>query len=154
LKRLLAPLGLAAALALVAPTGSLGIIGTDYEGDVGGDLATLIAFNVVKKDSGKKVKGVLLDGLPYECEADPSGSTEGIKVIGSFKVENREFAGKREAVENPILDPTAKVTGKLKRDGTAQGTIRVRGELADAGSDCSTGTLDWAAEKTGFGRIR
>jgi hypothetical protein len=106
-----------------------------------------MGFNVVKTDAGKKVRGMLLDGLPYECEEEPAGATEGHRVLGSFKVQNREFGGTRDAVDAELVDPTAKVTGKLKPGGKAKGTIRLKGAIAGPGSDCDTGRLEWKALK-------
>jgi hypothetical protein len=140
-----AVLGLALVAALL-PASALAVV-HDYSGSIDGQIDQIIAFDVVKKDSGKKVKHMVLEAVPYTCDGDPPGETEPMQVAGSFKVSHRKFSGKNELKPLTQIDPTAKVTGKLDHGGEATGTIRVSGELAGPGSDCHSATLDWEASK-------
>ena len=136
------------AAAAVIPTAALALFQRDYWGQITGDPTSEIDFNVVKTNSGKKVKRMIFNGLSYECESAPSGEVEDfMKVTGSFRVSHGEFSGRREVKPLTEIDPTARVKGEFSPGGVASGTIRVKGELAGPGSNCDTGTLDWTAAK-------
>ena len=63
-----------------------------------------------------------------------------------MRVRNREFEGHGDWV---ILgyDPKGRVTGKFHRNGVVVGTFKIHGELAGAGSSCTTGLQSWRATK-------
>ena len=119
-----------------------------HSGEIEGDPSSLIAFDIIKTDfSGRRVSNMVFEKAPYTCESDPSGQTDPMDVKGSFRVRHHEFGGTRELDPNATIDPSAKITGKLKDGGKVVGTLRVKGELAGTGSDCHSATLDWAAQK-------
>ena len=135
------------ALVLAVPALAFAVSHT-HSGEIEGDPSSYIAFDLIKTDfSGKRVANMVFSKAPYTCESDPSGQTDPMDVKGSFKVKHHEFGGTRELDPDAIIDPSAKITGKLKDGGKVVGTIRVKGELAGPGSDCHSATLDWAAEK-------
>jgi hypothetical protein len=50
-------------------------------------------------------------------------------------------------VDEPFVDPQAKVTGEFITPHKVKGTIKVSGELAGAGSDCHSAKLTWKAQE-------
>lgn len=120
----------------------------DYTGHVKGEPTEFVGFFVKHTQSGhRKVVGFTVSQIPYTCSDAPSGTTAGWKFTERMRVRSdRTFEGKGDWVELP-LDPTGRVSGKVRKGGVAVGDFKLRGELAGAGTHCHTGLLDWRATK-------
>jgi hypothetical protein len=145
MKRFVLVLTATAFLAL-APLSLAILLGGEYQGGIKDDPDSSIGFD----RTGGKVKKVVLSGIDYKCEEGLPGETPGVKVLGSFKVdENGRFGGTAQSI---ILgfDPKAVLDGRLKRGGSAHGTIKLSGELDpddQPGIKCKTGEQKWTAEQ-------
>jgi hypothetical protein len=137
-----------AVVALCATTSASAFsLNFDYQGSVGGGLNNL-GFNVVRTQSGsRKVQKFTLTSLPITCsDSLDTVSSGGFELHGSLKVNHRRFSGKGDW-STTAADPSGSVEGKLRRNGTAVGTLKLRGELAGPGTHCHTGGLDWTAAR-------
>lgn len=137
-------------VAAIPDVPAFGIFASDYAGHIKDDPTTDVAFSAKRTEAGtRKVTGFIADRVTFECEADPPGRTDPLRIKGKFPVEHGEFSGTGEAVGIPA-DPTGKVKGELLPGHKARGSVRLFGELGGMGSDCDTGWQDWRAEKTDF----
>ena len=137
-------------LALLGPAVAIGFFAGDYAGNVKGDPQAEVFFEVKRTDSGRKVKHFISEDVDFTCTVGTPGETEPMEILATFPVRDRRFKGKGEAVLIGA-DPFGKVTGRFKRNGVAVGTLLLRGELdGNPGSQCTTGFVEWRAEKTDF----
>jgi hypothetical protein len=145
-KRFLLSICVCGVLAALAAPASFGFAANfDYIGQVNGEPGTYVGFFLERSATGKKrVEGFTVTGVPYDCRDAPSGITTGWSFEPRMRVRSRRFEGRGEWVGLP-LDPIGAVAGKLRRGGVATGELKLRGELAGAGTHCRTGLLEWRA---------
>lgn len=138
------------ALATAIPASALLLGG--YNGHVVGQPNTTVAFELERTDSGRRVQNFIVSNIPYTCEGGGSGTTGQLVAEGGFRVRRGEFSGTREVIDS-AQDPIT-VHGELRRGGLARGTLKVFGPLAGGGTDCTSGRLDWRAERDQTGPVR
>jgi hypothetical protein len=145
-KRFLLSICVCGVLAALAAPASFGFAANfDYIGHVKGEPGTYVGFFLERSVTGKKrVETFTVTGVPYDCRDAPSGITTGWSFEPRTRVRSRRFEGRGEWVGLP-LDPIGAVAGKLRRGGVATGELKLRGELAGAGTHCRTGLLEWRA---------
>jgi hypothetical protein len=133
---------------LLVPASAAAIFIGPYQGQIKGDALSEIGFDTERTDSGRKrVVQFFTDGISFTCTVGADGRTEPMLVDATFRLNrDREFKGKGDMITE--VDPVGKVVGRLKRGGRAVGTVRITGELAGAGSQCTTGVQEWRAAKT------
>ena len=121
----------------------------DYQGEVQ-DGPGELTFNVEKEAGKRRVESVTVLGVAYTCTVGSDGQTEeGLEYQKGIKVKpDRTFSRRQIEVLYVPGDPEGSFSGKLKQHGKASGKLRVTGELDGAGSDCTTGRLEWKAERT------
>jgi hypothetical protein len=136
-----------AALGLAVPASAVAILLGKYHGNVKGDPASTISFDIERVNGHRKVTRFISEGIAFSCSVGTPGDTPHMRIKGRFRIEDRAFRGRGEAVEIDA-DPFGIVTGRLKDGGRAAGTLKLRGELdGNPGSKCSTGVVEWRAEK-------
>ena len=137
-----------ACLAVAAGPASGFSIDFDYSGHVKHEQASSVGFKAGRSGSGhKRVTEFTVTHVPITCsDSDATTSTDGYQFAQPMRVKHRQFAGSGDWTVI-LLDPSGSVSGKLRPDGTAVGTFRLRGELAGTGTHCHTGPLDWTAIK-------
>jgi hypothetical protein len=146
MKRLVVCTGICA---LIAPASALGFNANfNYVGHVKGQPTTNVGFSVDRSSGGaKRVPEFVVSQIPYTCSDAPPDLTAGWRFKPKMRVQpDRTFAGRGDWVDLP-LDPVGTVSGKLRRNGVAVGSFKLRGELAGPGTHCHTGLLDWRTTK-------
>jgi len=126
-------------------------LGGEYQGEIRGDPAASLAFDITRTDSGRRrVTNVIASGLNYRCEEGAPDQTPGVELQRGFRIKrDRTFGGHANAV---ILgfDPPARFRGKVRRNGRVFGTLRLRGELDPVDRpdvECRTGLQEWKAKR-------
>jgi hypothetical protein len=127
---------------------ALGFDVGDYHGNVDGDPIGQVAFNVSKKHGVRRVTEFTVNGVAYSCDVGPpTGRSGGMQLLDRMRVKgDGTFSGKGEftIIEG---DPSGRVDGRFV-NGKVKGSFKIRGELAEPGSDCRTAEQDWHAEKS------
>ncbi|MGH2990584.1 MAG: hypothetical protein ACRDMA_12115 [Solirubrobacterales bacterium] len=129
---------LVSSVALAAP-------GTrSYEGAVTQGAGSVVTFDVVKKESGKKkVRNAAFQGVPAFCEGSPAQI--GGSVPGTVKVKKKRFK-----LESSDVDRTLSFRGAVKNRGRkAAGTLSFSGSFDVEGQavSCATGPRGWTATR-------
>jgi len=102
---------------------------------------------------GKKLKDVFLlseDGIYQTCTSSAGSSISyyphGSNFEGNLKVNKRQFSGTWRVGVGDEFEEWV-VTGKVARNGTASGTVRITSNLVFSGvlKQCDTGVLSWTA---------
>jgi hypothetical protein len=145
--------GLPLALVISASAMAVGVFTNDYNGNIKGDPypGSSIGFDIKHTASHhRRVTGFNASGIVFHCSGGDPGETTLTTIDGSFRVHrNGIFGGKAHATIEAV-DPRAVLTGKLRHDGSAVGTLRLHGTLDPVdqpGVNCDTGTKDYKAEK-------
>lgn len=148
MKRLVLSLGICSLVAALTAPSSFGFASNfDYTGHARGNPVSSVGFFLKHSPGGrKKVAGFTVTQIPYTCSDAPPGATAGWRFKPKMRLTHRKFAGKGDWTGLP-LDPVGKVSGKLRPGGVAVGDLKLKGELAGAGTHCHTGLLAWRATK-------
>ena len=122
---------------------------TDYNGKVKAEDSSILGFDIKHNAHGHRVEtSLIVARVNYSCDSAPSGATSGYTVFKKFPIKGGRWSGHQDVTESG-LDPTVTITGELKGNGVAKGTIRLKGALDDASpaATCDTGTVKWTATK-------
>jgi hypothetical protein len=134
------------AVALVASSAALAAPGTrNYEGAATAGPGSVITFDVVKKESGKKkVKRVAFAGIPAFCNG-------AVTQIGGTVPGTDKFGRKKFKLESSDALQTLRFSGAVKNRGRkAAGTLSFSGSFEVDGEavSCATGPIGWSASRT------
>jgi hypothetical protein len=140
--------------ALVVPAAASGAAKTSYEGQFTGHATSTFSFEVVKKRKKGKVRrtirNVEFTNMPVFCDSGQLSSSNGsVPLVAKVSKDDR-FAGTgyREYAQGFIN--LAHLRGEFRQNRTlAAGVFSniSRGINQQGFIDCSSGFLDWAAEK-------
>jgi hypothetical protein len=149
MKRLVLYICLAGSLAAITVPSAFGFAGNfDYTGHVKGNPNASVGFFAQRTGTGqRKVAGFTVSQVPYTCSDAPSDTTAGWQFEPKMRVKSDRTFSKSGDWKGLPLDPVGSVSGKLRRGGVAVGEFKLRGELAGAGTHCTTGRLNWRATR-------
>jgi hypothetical protein len=157
--RLVAAVGaLVGTLALAGGAFAATISTPPYQGTI--TPSGTVAFDAKIKDGvmrkilgspGPPTTGLTFDQVPVTCDEGPS-EIAAVLVFNVWVGADNHFyvVGK---TTDPALHGKLTTQGTFTEDtGSASGTVRVRGDWGDAGTNCDSGRLNWtAAVDTGSG---
>jgi hypothetical protein len=132
-----------AATALAAPAAASAGGAKQYEGGVVGAPDSQVAFTVVKRDGGRKVRSILAERVPLDCGHDHATAADVTGTKGSVPIESGSFSFKADDGVRSF-----KIGGEVHRH-KASGKLRIAGrfEVDGKARDCDSGKISWRASR-------
>ena len=141
-------LALTCACALLAAPATAAI--DNYYGVIGqspDDFAVAFNLKSKKNNKGKQIpvaipRFQMLD-LPATCPDGPVTFRGGLKFPAEIPVTKRNFTA-----ADIQSDRSYEISGRVARNGTASGTVRITLPVPQLGGTCDSGVVSWTAAET------